>query len=140
MALYPTTYSLSIPVFFFLSRISNTTISPCIWNTHVYWRALLINNLNVVKIHASCFSLLLNIQDNYICKLQGNKVSLSSPTRCLHLFKDFRLAAYFRLKYNLKNGLSSFLPKQTNKKNTLKSFNGGIDCLCITFIQDSIKK
>ena len=37
-----------------------------------------INNLNVVvKIHASCFSFLLPIQYNYICKLQGDKVPLS---------------------------------------------------------------
>lgn len=46
-----------------------------------YWRVFLINNLNVVvKIHASCFSFLLHVQDNYICKLQGNKVSLSFPS------------------------------------------------------------
>ena len=58
---------------------------------------------------------------------------------CISLFKDVQTLCLFRTdeKYNLKNGLSSFLPK---KKSPLKSFNGSIDCLYIKFIQDAIKK
>ena len=61
-------------------------------------------------------------------------------TLCISLFKDVQTLCLFRIdeKYNLKNGLSSFLQKK--KKSPLKSFNGSIDCLYIKFIQDAIKK
>lgn len=132
MSSYPTTYSLGLPNFFFSDlKCHNLYLHleyPCLPERIAYKQFKCVS-----KIHASCFSFLLHIQNNYICKLKRNKVSFSFPYFVPLFFQRLpdTLPRFFQIyeKYNFKYSFLSY------KK---MDFHGDKDCLYMKITQEAI--